>query len=485
MTTAHGVTFEINRLITAPPTAVATVGGSVGTGSGEPGNSLAEAAYTVDGGNVGSGYVEGDQTRLVFSPPDLPNGGRRAKGTATVTGGGVTGVNVTDAGQGYLFPPTATLPGATGSGVVFPEFTITSGGPTADYGVPIAVNDLEDAAAAFGPEGSLLEFVTLTEELATAWVTLVRYQEVVGNWTATHGNINAALANLENRNNTGHNPTVICLPYVTENRNSDGTYKPDGSANDTATAGESTAEDINAYVYVDTDRAPAMGLQIAQQYGKNNGHLRVIPVYQRVKTPDFPHLVSGAAYAAAHRIACDGSLEDDGKPNGIQTSQSNRVMPHVSRVDPEISWRAINNHDTDSAALEAANVLCFIQRDGAHYMWGGQTRTAAPTNVLKNIPFNRVVDEWERRTLLASIHLIDGGLVGAFVADIVELAQGIFEHMAGEDLLVDGRAWDPGPTVNTPENLANGKLTISATIDGIPILRELVYRVTPRLGVAI
>lgn len=69
---------------------------------------VASAAVTAGG----SGYTSAPT--VTFADP--PNGGVRAKGTASITTGAVTGITITDPGSGYLTAPAISFSGGGGTG---------------------------------------------------------------------------------------------------------------------------------------------------------------------------------------------------------------------------------------------------------------------------------------------------------------------------------------------------------------------------------
>jgi|Laugresbdmm110sn_1035088.scaffolds.fasta_scaffold00053_25 hypothetical protein len=66
-------------------------------------NTLGQGVASVIMGGAGSSYVNGDP--IYFSDPDFSEG-VTATGYALVTGGAVTGVYITEAGSGYITPPS-------------------------------------------------------------------------------------------------------------------------------------------------------------------------------------------------------------------------------------------------------------------------------------------------------------------------------------------------------------------------------------------
>jgi len=95
-------------------------------------------ATTITGG---TGYT----STPTISFTAAPSGGRTAKGTATVSGGAVTAITITDGGAGYTSAPTVTVTGGGGSGAsatttitktaVSYDFALTGGNVTIDNGI--------------------------------------------------------------------------------------------------------------------------------------------------------------------------------------------------------------------------------------------------------------------------------------------------------------------------------------------------------------
>lgn len=73
--------------------------------SGRPTSGVASVTI----GTPGTGYVQASTT-VTFQA--APAGGRTATGVATVTGGAITAITITDPGYGYVSPPTITITGA-------------------------------------------------------------------------------------------------------------------------------------------------------------------------------------------------------------------------------------------------------------------------------------------------------------------------------------------------------------------------------------
>lgn len=94
---------------TSAPTV--TIGGT-GTGATASATvTFSVSSITLSSG--GTGYPDPGTTVTISAPP---SGGTQATATATVTGGVVTGIVITNAGSGYTSPPTITFSGGAGTG---------------------------------------------------------------------------------------------------------------------------------------------------------------------------------------------------------------------------------------------------------------------------------------------------------------------------------------------------------------------------------
>jgi hypothetical protein len=97
----------VKRIVTARTGRFGDRGGDVAIGAG-----YGVGPVTINGG--GSAY---SSVTVTFSAPDV-DGGTQATGTAVLSAGVITGITITRAGTGYLYAPTITITGVTGSGAV-------------------------------------------------------------------------------------------------------------------------------------------------------------------------------------------------------------------------------------------------------------------------------------------------------------------------------------------------------------------------------
>ncbi|MDV7699015.1 hypothetical protein N6B72_19010 [Chryseobacterium soli] len=117
--------------------------GSVGINTSNPDSSAilhienfkgipAVATATISGGaitgititNGGSGYTTVPTVNF-YGGGSIVNGGTKAKATATVSGGVVTGITINNGGTGYTSIPTVTISGGN-KGVLFPNLNIAN-----------------------------------------------------------------------------------------------------------------------------------------------------------------------------------------------------------------------------------------------------------------------------------------------------------------------------------------------------------------------
>ncbi|WP_156173276.1 hypothetical protein [Chryseobacterium gallinarum] len=93
-----------------PATATATISGGAVTG------------ITISNG--GSGYTSAPTVNF-YGGGSIINGGSKARATATISNGSVTGIIINNGGSGYTTAPTVTLAGGN-KGLLFPSLNISS-----------------------------------------------------------------------------------------------------------------------------------------------------------------------------------------------------------------------------------------------------------------------------------------------------------------------------------------------------------------------
>lgn len=120
--------------------AFATVSGALVSDVLVGGDTVASATV----GTAGTGYVQ-SSTTVTFSA--APAGGVTAQGTAVVTAGAITGITITNPGQGYTAPPTITIAGAgTGAAATAVLSTATDNAGIA-WGTKLVVSGVASAYA--------------------------------------------------------------------------------------------------------------------------------------------------------------------------------------------------------------------------------------------------------------------------------------------------------------------------------------------------
>lgn len=90
------------------------------------------ATATISGGavtgitltNGGSGYTTAPTVNF-YAGGSIVNGGTKARATASISGGTVTGITINNGGTGYTSPPTVTISGGN-KGLLFPNLNIAN-----------------------------------------------------------------------------------------------------------------------------------------------------------------------------------------------------------------------------------------------------------------------------------------------------------------------------------------------------------------------
>ena len=467
MVTAHGLNFTREDPTPHPPPASPIVLARIDTGdpAAIPGSKLLkiEAVGTPDEGNT----LTAGQHTLVISAPNAPNG-TQAAGTVTASGTGATQTytfSLTGGGSGYYVPPTVT-PGATPVAGV--TFVATLEEPTsfAKFNEPHAVHSLTEAITFFGNEGGIYDYCKHAFSVVDTFIVCVRYDEISPTTPAQlQASRIAAEDALDEHNNTGHDPKLISVAY---------TGMPDGTAHPNSVHLEAIAEDMRAYVYTVTGQSPTMPIARASDYGDNNGHQRIIPVFQDFQTPDKDRIDGSTVMSTFHaELIADPRY-------GIQDTISNKVLSHVVRAIPDVSFRYVNNHSTEAAVLDAHNVVTAVLVDGHYRAWGSTTKTDIDGDPIRFVSFGMVVDEAVDRLTRLLEDMVDHGDTYTTPITAARVGTSLIGVMRHEGKLRTGSVESDEPR-NTPEALGRGDVYLIFNINGYIYPRRINTRVNPTL----
>lgn len=160
---------------------------------------------------------------------------------------------------------------------------------------------------------------------------------------------------------------------------------------------------------------------------------------------------------------------------GWQKTLSNVAVNGVLSLDRDVSFDIMGG-ETDAKALNDANIVTLIRRDGYRF-WGNRTLSAEPlfafesavrtAQVLKDTIADALFD-WT----------IDRPLTKVLVKDILASINAAFRRMVRTEQLIGANAWYD-PSENETADLANGQLVIdfdftpAAPLEGLTINQRI------------
>ena len=359
------------------------------------------------------------------------------------------GINVTvKAVQASVLPvDSLTVLGIIGTG--------EAGNPMAVPGVPVAVNTLEKAEEQFGSTGSLIDACKAIYGQVRCWVVGVRYDHTI----ATPADLLAAQVAAINSflsaaSETGLTPSVIGAPGLTY------LGLDDDGASPIVTKLKEVAESLGAYVVADSANST---IAVAEGWQNNNGGSRVIPIPQRITTPDTVNL-AGSGHAM-------GAIAKNDSINGVKDSVANRPLSGIVSVNPAYTF-SFTDGATEAQVLAVSNFTVYV-REGTEWIFVGGTTPFVPTGDPRRfMNAGRVFDQILARMKTVGRSYLSRQLTTERVGRIISAIQNYLNTLIAAEDIITGTV-SPDIANNTIANLDAGKLFINLSIDFVANLEQL------------
>jgi hypothetical protein len=373
-------------------------------------------------------------------------------GAITSTGATVMAAILANAAAAALVSVAETQ-GSTGAGVVTASTALfLSGGVDAAFPLdtPVVVpGNLQQAAAQIGASGTGAQALMDIALLGGATVVVVRVAEsqVAATQTANlvgsvdaNGGYHGMQAFLGAEAITGLRPMILIAPGFTSNP---------AVANPLL----QVANSLRAHIMLEgpstTDAAAvAYGLSLTSTYGR-----RLFLVDPAVQELD----VNGNTINVSNSAAVAGLLAWVDNTYGPWWSPSNQVIPGLTGTARPTPYTQ-GDPNCSANYLNSQNVATFIRRGGFR-LWGNRTLSADPTFAFLSVSrmddvialsIQDIVNDW------AVDHPIDRN----FFSDVTDEINNYFAGLQGQGAIAGGSAW-ANQTLNTPDNLANGRVYFS------------------------
>lgn len=304
-------------------------------------------------------------------------------------------------------------------------------------------------AARLGTKGTLPPAMDSIFDQAGAVVIVVRVAEgegeqatmanVIGgvnSITAKHEGVHALL---DAESVVGFAPRILIAPGFTHQR-------PDNNANPVVAEMVGIAERLRAVIYAD---APSTTDAAAIAYRGDWGSKRIKVVDPRVtKTDENGALVYQPASPIWAGVQC--KIDND---LGFWWSESNQTINGIVGTERAIDF-TLGDASSRANLLNENEVAVIIRQDGFR-TWGNRTCSADPKWQFLSVV--RTADIINDSLLRAHLWAVDRNITKTYIEDVTEGVNAYLRSLVAMGAILGGSCW-ADPELNTPENIANGKV---------------------------
>lgn len=360
---------------------------------------------------------------------------------------------------------TAIEANATASGL----FTITNTGASTGAGVVTALRraqlsgGLDDVfplntpvlvpgdaamAAKLGAAGTLPAALDGIFDQTGAVVVVVRVAvgandaatitNVIGGVNVTTGAYEGVHAFLGSESTNGFCPRILCAPGFTSERS--------GSANAVVAEMVGIAERLRGVVIAD---GPNTTDAAAITYRGDWGSKRVYVVDPAVKIRNsLGELVDEPASA---RVA--GLIAKIDNDRGFWWSPSNQVINGIVGTGRDVDF-TLGDANSRANLLNEQEVATIIRQDG-YRLWGNRTCSDDPKFAFLSVV--RTADMINDSILRAHLWAVDRNITRTYLEDVTQGVNDYLDRLKAQGAILGGRCF-PSPGLNTPANIADGKV---------------------------
>lgn len=443
------VNSAVIGLVGTAPDAEAAVAASATLGSGTAALTITAAAAGVDGNAISvrlrnPGSVSQALSVALSGQAITVNLATDADGdiistadaikTALDANAGIAAlVDVTSGGAGVV-SPTATVLLAGGLDEAFPLDT------------PFLVAANRTVAARAGSSGTIPSALDDILDQVGAVIVVVR-AEVGADAAETKANIEAAIDKLLDAESTlGVVPRILIAPEFSAEKT-------------TADALVSVANKLRAFAFADgPNSTDAAAINYATQFGSDR--LAVID----------PWLIKdGVAHAPS--AAWAGATAKSDYERGFWWSPSNLEVLGFTGTARAIGFR-LGDPTSPANLLNEANVTTIVKQSG-NRLWGNRTTSADPKFAF--ISVRRTADLINDSILRAHLWAVDRAISKTYLEDVAESVNSYLKTLTSLGAILGGRCW-PDPDLNSPANLAAGKVYFNFDFTAPPVAESITFR---------
>ncbi|RFA31326.1 phage tail protein [Alkalilimnicola ehrlichii] len=226
------------------------------------------------------------------------------------------------------------------------------------------------------------------------------------------------------------------------------------------------AQKLRAFTY-----ASAFGCETkedAAAYRDNFGARELMLIWPDFVSFDTEANAEGSGYTVARALGLRARLDNQ---IGWHKTISNMPVDGVSGIDKDVHWD-LQDPATDAGYLNAADVTTLIQ-SGGYRFWGSRTCSDDPLFAFEN--YTRTAQVVADTVAGGHLWAVDKPLHPSLAKDIIEGINAALRQMVNAGYLIGASCW-LDETLNTPETLKAGKLTIDYDYTPVPPLEDLTFR---------
>lgn len=336
-------------------------------------------------------------------------------------------------------------------------------GPAADVATfplnrPVLVTDIDDAISKAGATGTLKQALTAIADQADPVIVVVRIDpgaNVAATNTAAIGSVVNGLgtgmqAFLAAQALLGVRPRILGAPGI--------------DTLTVTTALTIIAKKLGAIAYAGCDTATTVAEAITYRAGFSARELMLIwPDFSGVN-PNSGNI--GPAMAVARAMGLRAQIDTE---QGWHKTISNVPVAGVTGITKDVHWD-LQNLDSDSNLLNAAQITTLINTGTGYRFWGNSTCSDDPLFRFESAARTAMIlkDTIAQGLLWA----MDKPLHPSLARDIIETINANFRSLKSQGYIVDGKA-TLNPAANPSTELAAGKLVIDYDFTPVAPLESL------------
>lgn len=266
---------------------------------------------------------------------------------------------------------------------------------------------------------------------------------VVGGVNSGTGQYEGAHALLGAESVVGFAPRILCAPGFTHQRPVVGET---ATANPVVAELVGIAERLRAVIIAD---GPNTTDAAAITAAGDSGSARVYLVDPWVQVLDSAGDIVDEPASA--RVA--GMIAKSDNDRGFWWSPSNQLMNGIVGTSRPVDFK-LGDANSRANLLNEANVATIIRQDGFR-LWGNRTLSSDVKFAFLSV--RRTADIINDSLQRAHLWAVDRNITKTYVDDVVESVNGYLRSLTAQDAILGGECW-PDPDLNTPANIAQGKV---------------------------